>query len=447
MKKLGGDMIKIGKKIKGVIERDKNIIFTTTRSPYPFVADRFDGYYAYDVEGNKYLDFSTFISIYNFGKEGLELVKHAVKLQAEKLMHSAFQDFYAELPVTAAEKLVSLLPSGFGRVFFSNSGTEANEDAIKLARLFTKRPYLLAFYNSFHGRSLGSLSMTSSKVAQRAHLGPFVGFYHAFYPNPYRCPFHSSSPEECAEESLDFIENFLFRKVVSPEEIAGIFVEPVQGEGGYIVPPKEFIIGLRKLADEHNILLIDDEIQAGLMRTGKFVAMDHFGVKADIYTFAKALGGGLPLGATVAKRSLGDTPEGSHAGTFGGNLLSIAASNALLDYIKRNRAKLEQMAARKGSMILKRLNEMRESYELVGDARGLGMMLAIELVKSKESKEPATKEREAVLNKCFEKGLILLGSGESSIRIIPAITMPEELINKGLDVLEEAIKEVSNKGA
>lgn len=438
-------MFKIDSKIKGLIERDRRIIFSTTREIFPFVPEKTNGEIITDISGNRFIDFSSFISVYNFGKEGLEVVKKAAKSQIDKLMHAAFTDFYAELPVEVAEKLVSFLPKGFGRVFFSNSGTEANEDAIKLVKLFTKRQYILGFYNAFHGRSLGPLGITSSKVVQRAHFGPFVNVVHAIYPNPYRCIFHSSSPEECANDALGFIEDFIFKKLVAPEEIAGIIFEPVQGEGGYVVPPKEFIVGLRKIANEHGILLIDDEIQAGIMRTGKFVALDHFGVTADIYTFAKAIGGGLPIGATVAKRELGDTPSGSHAGTFGGNLVSVAAANAILDYIRANKQRLESMAKRKGEKIMKVLKEMESNYEIVGDARGLGMMLAIELVKDKKTKEPAKKERDEILNDCFTNGLILLPAGESAIRIIPPITISEENLEKGLNILENAVRKANSE--
>ncbi|MGC8676038.1 MAG: aminotransferase class III-fold pyridoxal phosphate-dependent enzyme [Candidatus Micrarchaeia archaeon] len=436
-------MIKLDRKIKQVLERDSRIIFSTTREPYPFVPDRTTGDIAYDIAGNSFIDFTSFISVYNFGKEGLELARRAIRAQLEKLTHAAFLDFYSPLPVSAAEKLVSLLPSGFGRVFFSNSGTEANEDAIKLARLFTKRQYLLGFYNSFHGRSLGPLGITSSKAIQREHFGPFPNVIHAIYPYTYRCPFNSESAEDCADSCLNFIEEFVFRKLADPEEIAGIIMEPVQGEGGYIVPPKEFVRGIRKIADEHDILLIDDEVQAGMMRTGKFVALDHFGVSADIYTFAKALGGGLPLGATVARRSLGDTPAGSHAGTFGGNLAAVAASDALLGYVKSNRRRLERMAISKGGRIMKALKEMESDYEIVGEARGIGMMLAIELVEDKTSKKPAREQRNEIVKQCFSNGLLLLPAGESSIRIIPPLTMSEEHIDKGMSILESAIKKAN----
>jgi 4-aminobutyrate aminotransferase len=232
-------------------------------------------------------------------------------------------------------------------------------------------------------------------------------------------------------------------KEVPPDEVAAIFFEPIQGEGGYIVPPAGFFRQLRKLADRHGILLVDDEIQAGYMRTGRFLALDNFGARADIYAMAKSLGGGFPLAATVARRSLGDTPAGAHAGTFGGNLVAVAAAEASLDYVRRNMRSLQSQVRRKGKRIMRRLREMEGRYELVGDVRGIGMMIGMELVKSKEGKEYAVAERDAVMKSCFNHGLILLPAGRSALRIIPPITMSDSNIDKGLDIIEDAIREAS----
>jgi 4-aminobutyrate aminotransferase len=432
--------VKIGGRIKGVINRDKKVIFTTTREIFPFVVDHGDGDYIYDIGGNRFVDFSSFVSVYTLGVNANKQIRAAAKKQTDKLTHAMFMDYYAEPPVVFAEKLIKMFPQGFGRVFFSNSGTEANEDAIKLAKLFTKRSHLIAFYGAFHGRSLGSLGLTASRTVQRAHFGPFTNVSHAPFPNPYRCPFHNEDPDECSKESLDYIERNILGREVPPEEVAAIFFEPIQGEGGYVVPPRNFFKGLRELADKHGILLVDDEIQAGYMRTGKFLTLDNFGVDADIYTMAKSIGGGFPLGATVARRSLGDTPEGSHAGTFGGNLVAIAAANASLDYVRKNMRSLQAQAVSKGGRIMRRLNEMKESYEIVGDVRGIGMMIGMELVKSKDSKEYAIKERDKVIMDCFNQGLILLPAGKSAIRVIPPITISIANLEKGLDIIEEAVK-------
>ena len=430
--------IKIGPKIKGVLARDSKVIFTTTREDFPLVVDHGDGDNIYDVEGNKFIDFSSFVNVYNLGVNGNAQIRSAAKKQIDRLTHAMFMDYYAELPVRFAEKLITMFPSGFGRVFFSNSGTEANEDAIKLSKLFTKRRHIIAFYGAFHGRSMGSLSLTASKTAHRAHYGPFVNVTHAPYPNPYR--FYNEDPEECSKASLDFIEKNILGKEVPPEEVASIFFEPVQGEGGYIVPPRNFFKGLRELADKHGILLVADEIQTGYMRTGKFLALSNFGTEADIYTMAKSFGGGLPLAGTIARLSLGDTPSGSHAGTFGGNLVAVAAANASLDYVKRNMRSLQSQVKSKGGKIMKRLNELRERYELVGDVRGIGMLVGMELVKTKESKEHAEKERDKVIMDCFNQGLILLPAGKSTIRVIPPLTISMPNLEKGLDIIEEAIK-------
>ncbi len=429
--------VKIGKRIRDVIRRDSKVIFTTTREDFPFVADHGNGDHVFDIEGNRFIDFSSFVSCYNLGVNANAQIRNAAKKQIDRLMHGMFMDYYEEAPVELAEKLVGMLPPGFGRVFFSNSGTEANEDAIKLVKLFTKRRHIIAFYGAFHGRSIGALGLTASKTSHRAHFGPFVNVSHAPYPDPYR---FNGSPEECSQASIDFIERNILGKEVPPNEVAAIFFEPIQGEGGYVVPPRGFFKELRKLADEHGILLVDDEIQAGYMRTGKFLALSNFGTVADIYTFAKSFGAGFPLAATVARKSLGDTPAGSHAGTFGGNLVASAAATASLDYIKRNRRGLERSIARKGAKIMKRMNEMKETYELVGDVRGMGLMIGVEFVKSKEGKEYATKERDSIIVDCFNKGLVVLPAGSSTIRIIPPLTILESNIDKGLDVLEEAIK-------
>ena len=263
---------------------------------------------------------------------------------------------------------------------------------------------------------------------------------HAPYPYPYRCPFDHSE-RECGEDYIDYIKDYIFKKDVSPDEIAAIVLEPVQGEGGYIVPPKNFIKGIRKIASENGIVLVADEIQSGYFRTGKFLAMENFGVEADIYTMAKALGGGLPIGATITRSSLGDIPAGSHANTFGGNLVSIAAANASLNYAIKNRKQLEAGVKRKSEIVFKRLHEMQNNYEIIGDVRGIGLMIGIELVKSRKTKEHAIKERAAIVKSAFDKGLVLLTCGESSMRIIPPLTINESSLQSGLDILESAIKE------
>lgn len=428
-------------KINKIIKKDKQLFMTTTRQSYNFVAEKGEGDFAYDITGRKFIDFSSFISVYNLGINSSLNVKNAMKKQIDKLMHAAFTDYYSELPIEFAEYLLKFLPRGFGRMFLSNSGTEANEAAIKFSKLFTKRQYILAFYNSFHGRSAGSLGLTASRIVQREHFGPFPNTVHTPYPYCYRCPFNQKYPG-CGFSCIDYIRKYPLSKEVAGEEVSAIFFEPIQGEGGYIVPPKDYFKELKRLADEYGILLVDDEIQAGYMRTGKFLALDNFDVTADIYTMAKAIGGGLPLGVTIAKTALGDIPAGSHATTFGGNLVPIAGGLEGLKYISKNKKSLENRVKYKGGIITKRLNEMMDKYEIIGDVRGIGMMLGLELVKTKEKKEPAIKERDKLKQYAFDKGLLLLPAGQSSIRIIPPLTISEQSLMKGLDILEDAVKKL-----
>ncbi len=437
-------MVKIGDRTRRVIARDKRVFLTTTREVYPFVADHGNGDFVYDFEGNKFLDFSSFISVYNLGVNGTPEIRKAVIEQAGKLMHSAFTDYYAELPVEFAENLLKLMPSGFGKMFLSNSGTEANEAAIKFSKLFTDRQYLMAFYNAFHGRSTGSLALTASKTVQREHFGPFSDTVHVPYAYCYRCPLKQTYPD-CGFACIDYIKKYPLSKEVSGKEIAAFVFEPIQGEGGYVVPPMDYFKEIKKLADDYGMLLIDDEVQAGYMRTGKFLALDNFGIKADIYTMAKAVGGGMPLGVTVTSTSLGDIPSGSHATTFGGNLVSIAAANASIKYILSNKQKISREVVQKGALMMKRLVQMKEDYEIIGDVRGIGLMIGVELVKDKKSKVPAVKEREGILNNLFQSGMLVLPAGESSIRLIPPLTISYENLEKGMDLFESAIAKASKR--
>ena len=434
--------VKITDRIRSIIKRDSRVMIRTTRESYPFVAESGDGDYAYDAAGNRFIDFSSFIAVFNLGVNANQEVRNAVKKQIDKLSHAAFTDYYSDPPVSFAESLLKMFPKGFGRIFFSNSGTEANEAAIKFSRIFTGRQYSIAFYGAFHGRTRGSLSLTASKTVHRKGFGPFDQAVHVPFAYCYRCPLKQEYPS-CGIACVDYIKDYPLSKEVSPDEVAALVMEPVQGEGGYIVPPKEFVKGIEKLASENGILLIDDEIQAGYMRTGKFLALDNFGVDADIYTMAKAVGGGMPIGITVSKNSLGNIPAGAHANTFGGNLVSIAAADASLNYVKKNMKQLQSGILKKGAYAMKRLNEMKEKYEIIGDVRGLGLMIGVEFVKSKKTKKPAVVEREKIIEHCFYNNLLLLPAGASTIRIIPPLTISEYNLESGLDVFEEAVKKVN----
>ncbi len=436
--------VNVNDKIKRIIKEDDEVMIRTTRESYPFVASHGDGEFAYDVAGNKFLDFSSFIAVYNLGVNGNFAIRNAVKEQADLLTHSAFTDYYSERPVRFAKKLLTMFPRDFGRVFFSNSGTEANEAAIKFARLFKKGVYNIAFYGAFHGRTMGTLPLTASRLVHRENFGPLSGTVHVPYAYCYRCPLKLRYPD-CGIACADYIRKYPLSKELPPNEVSAIVMEPIQGEGGYVVPPKEFVKEIRKIATENGILLIDDEIQAGYMRTGRFLALDNFGVEADIYTMAKALGGGLPIGVTVTRRSLGNIKSGAHANTFGGNLLSIAAAEASIDYVKENHSQFSRSVVEKGNYIMKRLKQMMEKYEIIGDVRGIGLMIGVELVKDKKSKEPAAAKREMIIEDCFYNNLLLLPAGESTIRLIPPLTISYESIDKGLNIFEEAVKKYNKK--
>ncbi len=435
---------KRGDRAADIISRDRKVMINTTRESYNFVPDHGKGDYVWDVNGKRLIDFSSFISVYNLGVNSTDEVRGAIKSQMDKLMHSAFTDFYAERPVEFAELLISLMPKGFGRVFFSNSGTEANEAAIKFAKLFTRRSYTFAFYGAFHGRTKGSLALTASRSVQRAFNGPFPDVIHVPFPYCYRCPLKQTYPD-CGFACIDYIREYPFKKEVNPKEVSAFIAEPIQGEGGYIVPPQGYFKELRKLLDEHGILLIADEVQSGYMRTGRFLAMDNFGVEADIYTMAKSIGAGLPLGVTVSRKSLGNIESGAHANTFGGNLAVIAGAYAQLSYVKRNLSKMRSGIIRKGRYAMERMEELKERYEIVGDVRGIGLMLAIELVNNKSDKVPIPDVRERILEHAFERGLLLLPAGESTIRIIPPLNISDDALEKGFDILEESIGRYSGR--
>jgi len=415
-----------------LISLDKQIMSPSYDRDTDFVYSRAKGVFVWDVCGNKFLDFAAGIAVMNAGHSNPEVIK-AIKKQLKSGTHAAFPDFFAEVPVLFSETLLSFLPSNFGRVFLSNSGTESIECALKLAKWHSGKKWLMAFTPCFHGRTMGSLSMTNSKPVQRQGFAPFLPVKHVPYPYTYR--FKGEDENECANASLSAVEKN-FRSLDG--KIAAIFFEPINGEGGYIVPPKGFAKGLRKLCNEFDVLLCDDEVQSGCFRTGEFLALSNFGVTADIVSLSKSIGGGLPLGATVAPRKIMEWPQGAHSNTFGGNLLSCAAGNAALNFMKKNH--LAQNAKKVGSKMLKRLREMQDDIEIVGDVRGMGLMIGVELVESKKTKKPAVKTRGLVLQKCHEKGLIMLGAGKNVLRICPPLVLSLEQAMDGLDVLEECLK-------
>jgi len=322
------------------------------------------------------------------------------------------------------------------RSFFGNSGTEANEAAIKLARYYTKRPGIIAFFGSFHGRTMGSLSLTASKLTQRRGFGPFIpGVYHAPYANCYRCPV-GQRPETCAAECLRFIEEQLLMHVVAPEDVAAIVVEPIQGEGGYVVPPDIFMQRLREIATQHGMLLVVDEVQSGMGRTGKMFAIEHSGVHPDVVTMAKGIASGLPLGVATARSEIISWPPGTHASTFGGNPVSCAASLATIKLLRESLVKNAEVV---GAHLFEGARGLMEKHRIVGDVRGRGLMIGLELVRDRQTKERATKERDAVVRACFSRGLLILGAGQNSIRLSPPLVLTKQQADTALQILDQAL--------
>ena len=419
-----------------VLHRDAAVISRSMVREYPLVLQKASGVNLWDVDGNRYLDFTAGIAVMNMGWNH-PLVVFAIQEQAKYLSHGAFLDFCSEVPVRCAEELVGFLPDGLDRVYYSNSGAESVEAAMKLARHHTRRNYFISFYGGFHGRTYGALSLTAAKVVQRRSFGPFLPVIHAPYPDPYHPP--GGDPATCDADVMAYLEDTIFRSEVAPDEVAAIFVEPVQGEGGYVVPPPGFLPRLRRLCDEHGILLVVDEVQSGCFRTGRFLAATHANVTPDIVCLGKAIGGGIPFGVTVASSEIMDWPPGSHASTFGGNNLACAAALAVMD-LMRDGGFGDRVMAR-GEYLVKRLRELAEWHTIIGDVRGLGLMVGMELVRDRSTKEPAREERETILRHAFERGLVLLPAGESVIRFCPPLIMNEEDIDVGIDVLDRVMKE------
>ncbi|UCD80121.1 MAG: acetyl ornithine aminotransferase family protein [Desulfobacterales bacterium] len=429
-----------GPRAKKLVKLDKTYVSPSYTRVYPLVVDKAQGLWVHDVDGNIFLDFTSGIAVNATGHCHPQVVK-AIRNQAERLLHMSGTDFYYTPQIILAEKLASLLPGrGAKRVYFGNSGAEAVEAAFKLARWHTKRELNIAFFGAFHGRTMGALSLTASKTVQKKHYNPFVpGITHIPYAYCYRCAYNLTYPK-CGLYCVHWVEDTLFRTTVPADEVAAIFVEPIQGEGGYIVPPPEFHKELKKIAEKYGILYVADEVQSGMGRTGKMFAMQHFGVAADIVAVAKGIASGLPLGAMIAAARIMNWEAGSHASTFGGNPLSCQAAMVTIELLENN---LMKNAIEQGDRLINGLVELQKSYECMGDVRGKGLMVAVELVKDRMTKKPATDWRGRILKKAFEKGLLVLGCGENSIRFCPALTVSSDEIDVCLSIFEEAVKEVA----
>jgi 4-aminobutyrate aminotransferase len=371
-----------------------------------------------------------------------EVVK-AIADQAAKFIHMSGTDFYYEPQVRLAEELATIVPiAGAVRTFFGNSGTEATEAAIKLSRYYTKRPNIIGFLGSFHGRSLGSLSLTSSKSVQRRGFGPLMpGVYHAPYPDPYR---FGGSADACADASLSFIRDQILVHLTAPDEVAAVVVEPIQGEGGYVVPPKAFFEGLRELTKQHGIMLVLDEVQSGMGRTGRMFAAEHFDVTGDIVNIAKGIASGLPLGVTCARAEVMSWPPGAHASTFGGNPVSCAAA---LTTIRLLRDQYVQNAAAVGEHLMTGLRALQDKYPVIGDVRGRGLMIGVELVRDRGTKERAVEERNALVQAMFRRGVLILGAGRNAVRFAPPLVLTKAQADAVLRIFDESLADVTRTPA
>jgi len=426
-----------GPKAKAIIDRDDQVISPSYTRSYPLVAERGEGAMVQDPDGNRFLDFAAGIAVVATGHCHPKVVK-AIQDQAAKLIHMSGTDFYYENMVQLAEKLASLIPGqGPRRVYFGNSGTEAVEAALKLARYHTGRGQFIAFVGAFHGRTMGSLALTGSKSVQKKGFFPVMpGVHHVPYAYCYRCAY-GKTPDSCAVECVKAIETELFRTALPAEEVAAIFVEPIQGEGGYVVPPRKFFDELRRLADKHGILLIADEVQSGMGRTGKMFASEHFGLEPDVIALAKGIASGMPLGATVARAELMTWKPGAHASTFGGNPVAVAASLATIELLEQG---LIDNAAHVGAHLMARLHDLPQRFPIVGDVRGLGLMIGIELVRDQVTKERAGGLRDKLVQMCFERGLLLLGAGPNTIRLCPPLVITTDQADFAAETIEECLR-------
>ena len=430
-----------GPKARALIDRDRKFVSPSYTRDYPFVIARGEGAVVEDVDGNRFLDCAAGIAVNSTGVSHPDVVAAIVE-QAQKFIHMSGTDFYYEPQVRLAEDLAGIVPiDGEVRTFFGNSGTEATEAALKLARYYTKRQGIIAFIGGFHGRSMGALSLTASKAIQRRGFAPFMpGVYHAPYPDTYR---FNGSADQCAEQALSFIRDTILVHLIPPDEVSAIVVEPIQGEGGYIVPPRAFLQGLRELTAQHGMVLVVDEVQSGMGRTGKMFASEHFDLKADVVNIAKGIASGLPLGVTCARADIMTWPPGAHASTFGGNPVSCAAANATIKLLKDS---LVANAAAVGAHLLDGLRALQERHPLLGDVRGRGLMIGIELVRDPKTKERAVEERNALVQAMFRRGVLVLGAGRNAMRLAPPLVLSKAQADSVLEVFDQALVEVTARG-
>jgi 4-aminobutyrate aminotransferase len=433
-----------GPKSKAVVEADHRWISPSYTRSYPMVAKRGRGVRIEDVDGNEFLDLAAGIAVCSTGHCHPEVVK-AIQDQAAELIHISGTDFYYESMIQLAEKLSSIAPMpGPHKFYYGNSGAEAVECALKLARYHTGRQNIIAFFGAFHGRTMGALSLTASKPQQRRRFAPLVpGVTHVRYPYAYRgCSGGPQDEDAFALGCARYIEEKLFKTTLPPEEVAAIFVEPIQGEGGYVVAPTIFMQELRKICDRHGILLVVDEVQSGVGRTGKWWAVEHTGVQPDIVCIAKGIASGMPLSVCMTRAEIMDWKPGSHASTYGGNPVAIAAALATLHVLEQGGM---ANAAKVGEAMMQRLKEWPKKYSIVGEVRGRGLMIGIEIVKDRQTREAAGEWRNQIETLAYERGLLVLGCGETSLRLAPPLILRQEEAEIALDILEECIGMVEHR--
>ena len=428
-----------GPKARAIVDRDAEWTSTCYIKEYPLVVSRGQGVMVEDVDGNRYLDFMAGIAVSSTGY-GHPKVVAAVKDAADRFLHICGGDFYYESMAALCERLAKVAPGrAKKRVFLTNSGTEAVEAAIKLARHATRRTAIIAFRGAFHGRTTGAVTLTSSKARQHAGFGPLLpDVHHVPFAYRYRCQFCADEPA-CNRGCIDVIEQELFTRHLDPKDVAAIFVEPIQGEGGYIVPPAGYLPALRELCDRHGILLVADEVQCGVGRTGKMFACEHEGVEPDILVTAKGLGSGMPIGAMISKESITTWESGSHGSTFGGNPVCCAAALATLDLVEGG---LMANAARMGERLLARAAGLKERHPCIGDVRGRGLMVGVEFVKDRTTREPAGELVHDLVQRAFRQGLLLLGAGKSTLRLAPPLVVDQNDVDTAMDMIDACLAEL-----
>ena len=431
-----------GPKAKNIVERDAKFMSPSFTRDYPLVAKTGRGAMVEDVDGNVFLDFAAGIAVCSTGHCHPSVVG-AIQKQAAELIHMSGTDFYYESLPYLAERLGKTVGGAEDKkVFFCNSGTEAIEGAIKLARYATKRDKMIAFYGCFHGRTMGSLSLTASKSTQRKNFGALLGgVEHIPYPYAYRCAL-GHGPETCGEEILETLENQIFKRLFDPTEVAGIIIEPIQGEGGYVPAPKFFLQELQRICRQHGIMLICDEVQSGMGRTGRMWAHEYAGIEPDILCSAKGIASGMPLGAIIARSSVMNWKPGAHGTTFGGNPVCLAAAIATLDLLEGG---LVANAKKIGDYIFAKTADWTKKFKIVGDVRGRGLMIGIEIVRDQRTKERAADLRNAIVDMAFHKGLLILGAGENTLRLSPPLVIDEEQADFALRTLEQCLREAEKK--